>query len=73
MSIQIRRLGLLYEASVRPPHGRGEPWDSPHPMRVDDLIDALLARGCNQTDIGDAIFEADPEWEFRDRPLGEGE
>lgn len=73
MSIEIRRVGHLYEASVRPPHGRSQPWDSPHPMRVDDLIDALLGRGCHQTDIGDAFFDADPEWEFRDRPNAEDE
>lgn len=72
MSIEIRILDDLYEASVRPPHGR-VPWDSPHPMRVGDLIDALLALGCHQTDIGDALFEADPDWGFRYRPFSEDE
>jgi hypothetical protein len=37
-------------------------------MGADELIDALLERGCHQRDIGDAFFEADPEWEFRGRP-----
>lgn len=67
MSIVIRRVGCLYEASVRPPHGRNRSWDSPRAMGVDELIGALLERGCHQRDIGDAFFEADPEWEFRDR------
>jgi hypothetical protein len=34
-------------------------------MEIDDLIAALTERGCHQTDIGDAFFEADPEWETR--------
>lgn len=68
MSIRIQRVGDAYKAAVRPPHGGGHPWDTPRPLALDDLIEALLARGCHQTDIGDALFEADPEWEFRDLP-----
>ena len=67
MSIEIERVGSLYKASYRPPHGTGQPWDSPSAMSVDDLIGALLDRGCHQTDIGDAFFEADPEWLSRYR------
>lgn len=66
VSIQIRRAGGRYEAAVRPPHGGEQPWDTPHPPTLDELIAELLGRGCHQTDIGDALFEADPEWEFRD-------
>jgi hypothetical protein len=73
MSIEIRRVGDRYEASVRPPHGGGRSWDTPRPLVLDELIDRLLARGCHQTDIGDALFVADPEWEFRDRPPAEDE
>ena len=65
MPIKINRVGRLYEAEVSPPHGRGQPWRSPRPMEIDDLIAALLERGCHQTDIGDAFHEADPEWETR--------
>jgi hypothetical protein len=34
-------------------------------MGIDALVAALLALGCHQTDIGDALYEADPEWESR--------
>ncbi len=37
MSIVVRQVGCLHEAAVRPPHGRGQPWDSSHPMAVDEL------------------------------------
>ena len=73
MSIRIQRFGDAYQAAVRPPHGGGRSWDSPRPLKLDDLIEELLALGCHQTDIGDALFEADPEWEFRDVPRSEDE
>jgi len=31
-------------------------------MRVSALIGALEQLGCHQTDIGDALYEADPFW-----------
>jgi hypothetical protein len=34
-------------------------------MTVDDLIAALRDLGCHQTDIGDALDQADPEWQLR--------
>ena len=68
MSISIQRVGEMYEASVRPPHGQGRAWDTPHPLALDQLIDALVTLGCHQTDIGDALFEADPDWEIRAAP-----
>ena len=68
MNIEIRRVGDLYAGSVRPPNGRGQGWDSPFPVPVDELIGALLEYGGHQTDIGDAFFEADPEWLLRYRP-----
>ncbi len=52
----------MYEAEVSPPHCRGEAWASPHPMSVNALVSELESRGCHQTDIGDAFFEADPDW-----------
>ena len=67
MAIRIRRVGQLYEASVTPPHGNGMPWSSKVPLRRDDLVKVLLDRGCHQTDIGDAFYEADPEWLMRDK------
>lgn len=66
MAIQIKREGNRYTAEVTPPHGRGTHWSSPEPMAVDVLIAALQRLGCHQTDIGDAFYEADPEWQLRD-------
>lgn len=66
MAIRIARRGNLYTAEVTPPHGRGSHWESPEPMSVDALIDALQQIGCHQTDIGDAFYEADPEWQLRE-------
>jgi hypothetical protein len=66
MAIRIRRVGKLYEAEVTPPHGKGIPWSSAAPLRRDDLVKELIDRGCHQTDIGDAFYEADPEWLMRD-------
>ena len=66
MPIHIRRIDDKYEAEITPPHGGGRPWRPPGPMTQDELIGALLDRGCHQTDIGDAMFEADPEWQAHD-------
>jgi hypothetical protein len=65
MPIVIARDGDSYSAEVTPPHGRGRHWKSPDAMGIDALIEALLALGCHQTDIGDALYEADPDWESR--------
>jgi hypothetical protein len=62
MAITITRVGDLYEARITPPHGGGIPWGTPQPMPMDSVIAALRDRGCHQTDIGDAFYEADPEW-----------
>ena len=62
MPIAIVRMGSLYEATVTPPHGGGVPWSTDSPMTRQDLIAALRGRGCHQTDIGDAFYEADPDW-----------
>lgn len=37
-------------------------WATDRPMSVDALIQELLARGFHQTDIGDAFYDADPDW-----------
>lgn len=41
---------------------RGLRWESEHPMTRDEIIDALLALGFHQIDIGDALFFADPAY-----------
>ena len=65
MPIKIERQGDLYTAEVTPPHGDGRRWASSRPMTTDELIEALQALGCHQTDIGDAFYEADPAWQLR--------
>lgn len=62
MPITIRRVGETYLAEVTPPHGDGVSWSSPRPVGRDDLVAALRQMGCHQTDIGDAFFDADPDW-----------
>lgn len=62
MPVAIRMKEGLYEAEVTPPHGKGVLWRTPIPMSRNELAVALLELGCHQTDIGDAFYEADPEW-----------
>jgi hypothetical protein len=68
--IIIRRAAeSAYVAEVTPPHGEGEQWSSPHPMSRDDVVAAPRQIGCQQTDIGDAFFEADPGWLDAEPPI----
>lgn len=62
MPIVIGKVGSLYAAELMPPHGGGIRWVTPVPLDRAALIDALRSRGCHQTDIGDAFYEADPDW-----------
>jgi hypothetical protein len=62
MPIVVFRVADLYEAEVTPPHGRGQSWRSPCPQTIDALIASLEDLGCHQTDIGDALYLADPDW-----------
>jgi hypothetical protein len=61
MAIVITKVGGLFAAKLTPPHGRGGPWETKEPMDVDELVQELLSRGCHQTDIGDVLYEIDPE------------
>ena len=62
MTIVVRKTPEGYLAQVTPPHGGPSDWSSAEPMGLADLIDQLRALGCHQTDIGDALYEADPDW-----------
>lgn len=64
--IEIRRVGELYEARVTPPHGSVE-WSTPEPMSVDALDKKLFELGCHPTGIGDAFYQADPDWVERSK------
>jgi hypothetical protein len=61
MAISIQKTGGGYSAQVTPPHG-DYPWATEQPISVRDLVAALRALGCHTTDIGDAFYEADPNW-----------
>jgi len=50
-----------YTAHATPPHV-AEEWLSGPALTAKDLIAALLAQGVHQTDIGDAFYEAEPNW-----------
>jgi hypothetical protein len=59
--IEITKMDALYAASATPPHVK-EPWATEAPMPMRKLVDELRQRGAHQTDIGDAFYEADPNW-----------
>ncbi|HEX7124071.1 MAG TPA: hypothetical protein VF178_16960 [Gemmatimonadaceae bacterium] len=59
------RLRRPPKAEVVQPQGGVAARHSTSPMSADALIEHLLAIGCHQTDIGDAFYEADPEWVTR--------
>ena len=65
MPITIAKTPEGYTAEVTPPHCGGVPWSTPRPMQLDELIDELIGRGCHRTDIGDALYAADPDWVSR--------
>jgi hypothetical protein len=52
-----------YTAHASPPHATRDSWETGGPIRLKPLIEALKAQGCHQTDIGDALYAADPDWE----------
>lgn len=62
MPIEVCKDGDRYTASVTPPHGGGQAWATPEPLTAQDLVEQLLALGCHQTDVGDAMYAADRGW-----------
>jgi hypothetical protein len=63
--INVFRKGNLYEAQVLN-RGDGEVlWSTQTPVPAKNLIEALQNAGCHQSDIGDAFYQADPEWIMR--------
>lgn len=51
----------LYEARATPPHVKTA-WSTRKPISARRLIDELKSRGCHQQDIGDVMYEQDPNW-----------
>lgn len=70
MQLRIQRHETGYTATVTPSHGDSLTWEQAEPVGQGALIDALIELGFHQQDIGDAFYEADPEW--LDRPQNEG-
>jgi hypothetical protein len=62
MPIRVWKTESGYAGEVTPPHGNGDVWKSEQAMSLQKLIDALLAQGCHQTDISDALYELDSKW-----------
>ena len=71
MLLRIQRVEDGYTATVTPSHGDDVRWETPGPTSQGALIDALAELGFHQQDIGDAFYEADPDW--LQRPLHESE
>jgi hypothetical protein len=62
MSLIIKRgLDDLYEAEATPPHVKIG-WLTAKPIPLRRLIEELESLGCHQQDIGDALYEQDPDW-----------
>lgn len=72
MAIKITRVGDKYLADVTPPHRGGIAWSTAERLAAKELSRELADRGCLQTDIGDAFYEADDAWvltlESKDEP-----
>lgn len=62
MTLTIKKVAEnLYEAIVTSPHAKRD-WSTATPLPGRALTEQLLSLGCHQTDIGDAMYEQDPEW-----------
>jgi hypothetical protein len=62
MSLQVKKTAEgLYEACATPPHVKTA-WSTAAPVPTRQLIEELKSRGCHQQDIGDALYEQDPDW-----------
>ncbi len=62
MAIKIRHEDGRCHVTVTPPHGGGRHWSSAELLTADEVVERLVKLGCHETDIGDAMFEADPLW-----------
>jgi hypothetical protein len=59
--IEIVKADGGYAAVATPPNVETE-WRTTEPMTVKALIAELRRLGAHQTDIGDALYSADPNW-----------
>jgi len=62
MPISITKISeAYYRASATPPHVLA-PWSATEPLRMHQVCNELIARVVHQTDVGDAIDQADRDW-----------
>lgn len=62
--IKIQRVGEFYSvvAVANGRSGRASSFSGNAPMTKRQVIDSLLECGWHQQDIGDAFYDADPDW-----------
>ena len=62
MPIKVTKISeAFYIATATPPQIQ-EAWSTLEPLRMHRLCDELVNRGIHQTDIMDAIDQADRDW-----------
>lgn len=62
MPITVKALANdLFEAQASPPHVKSV-WSTVEPISARKLVAELKSRGAHQQDIGDAMYEQDPNW-----------
>ena len=59
--LKIEKVQDGYLARATPPHVP-EFWTNTTPLSADALAKELRSLGVHTTDIGDAFYEADPDW-----------
>lgn len=59
--ITVKRFDGLYSVVATSIDGRGD-YATEQPVSRETAIGSLLALGWHQRDVGDAFYEADPDW-----------
>jgi hypothetical protein len=59
--IVIGKIDGGYQVEATPPHVRSA-WKTAQPLSIKEIIAKLQELGAHQTDVGDAFYQADPNW-----------
>jgi hypothetical protein len=62
MRIRVWRRDDLYDVLVTGAPGRVRPWRSGEPLTAVEVVTFLEEIGCHPSDVGAAMFDADPLW-----------